>query len=81
MAPNGIPDDYLPGSGFDSTRSPGGRKKIEKKKWNNTPTEESGKRVGEWLTPPSAGFELASPGGTKRRSYTIKREIPAPSLD
>ena len=73
MPANGIPDDFLHGA-----KSPNGRKKIGAKKWNNTPTEESAKRVGEWLTPPSAGFEYSP---TKRRSYTIKKEIPAPSLD
>ena len=57
-----------------------GRKSL-KKKWNNTPVEESAQRCSDWLSPPSDELAMASPGRQKRRSYTIKKEIPAPNLD
>ena len=61
--------------------SPSTGRRSLKKTWNNKPTEESAQRCDEWLSPPSDELALASPGKPKRRSYTIKKEIPAPDLD
>ena len=61
--------------------SPSTGRKSLKKKWNNTPVEESAQRCSDWLSPPSDELAMASPGRQKRRSYTIKKEIPAPNLD
>ena len=62
--------------------SPSTGRRSLKKTWNNKPTELSAQRCDEWLSPPSDELALlASPGKPKRRSYTIKKEIPAPDLD
>ena len=73
---SGKPNDFAsPGGGVTGRRS-------VKKKWDNKGGEDTVYRCDEWLSPPSDALKLVSPGGTqKRRSYTIKGEIPAPNLD
>ena len=72
---SGKPNDFAsPGGGTTGRRS-------LKKKWDNKGGEDTVYRCDEWLSPPSDALKLVSPGTQKRRSYTIKGEIPAPNLD
>lgn len=67
----GAPDDFLPGSGYESNvASP--RKQVTRRKWTpSTPVESQ--KVNEWIG--------GSPTAQKpKRSYRIIREIPAPTL-
>ena len=75
---SGKPVDFANPDGVGSPST--GRKSI-KKKWDNKGGDDTAYRCDEWLSPPSDALKLVSPGTQKRRSYTIKKEIPAPDLD
>ena len=67
----GAPDDFLPGSGYESNVVSPTRKKVVRKWKPSTPVESQ--KVDSWIG--------GSPMGQKpKRSYKIIREIPPPSL-
>jgi hypothetical protein len=68
---SGKPDDFV--CSDQAPVSP--KKKVVTKKWNNTPTEDSGRRVDDWVG--------GSPDGSKpRRSWTVKSisNLPPPDV-
>ena len=68
---SGKPDDFV--CSEQGQVSP--KKKVIAKKWNNTPTEDSARRVDDWVG--------GSPDGSKpRRSWRVKSisNIPPPNM-